>query len=196
VYRETHRRVQFLTAAASMNRKFVGFFARLMNSSEHHGIYAAFFRLTSTVVPVSRAADNAKPGTGQIRLSLTDPCLVLGEGTRFTAEFKPRMQIMLPKTLNSVVAEVAEIINDTEMRIKKEFGGESGKGTARIREKLTESQGKGLDFKTLPFVDQQDMYRHVYQCLKDAGCIGIFPEGTLTHIHDFNAESISMFFRR
>lgn len=36
VYRETHRHVQFLTAAKSMERKAVGFFARLMDSSTYH----------------------------------------------------------------------------------------------------------------------------------------------------------------
>jgi glycerol-3-phosphate O-acyltransferase/dihydroxyacetone phosphate acyltransferase len=33
VYRETHRQVQFLAAAKSMERKVVGFFIRLMDSS-------------------------------------------------------------------------------------------------------------------------------------------------------------------
>jgi glycerol-3-phosphate O-acyltransferase / dihydroxyacetone phosphate acyltransferase len=117
-----------------------------------------------------------------VSLSADDPCLVLGHGTKFTSEFSVKMQIMLPKNLNSSVAEVAEIISDTELKIKRDFGGESGKTTARIREKLAELQteGKnGLEFKTLPFVDQQKMYREVYQCLKDGGAIGIFPEGLL-----------------
>ena len=33
VYKESNRHVQFLTAAKSMNRKFVGFFSRQMESS-------------------------------------------------------------------------------------------------------------------------------------------------------------------
>ncbi|KAF8959055.1 glycerol-3-phosphate O-acyltransferase [Flammula alnicola] len=163
VYRETHRHVQFLTAAASMQRKWVGFFARLMDS-----------------IPVSRAADMAKPGAGRIWLSPDDPCLVLGEGTKFLEEFSPRMQILLPKSVNSAVAEVVEVISDTELRVKKEFGGESGKGTARIRDKYQELKAegiKGFEYKKLPFVDQQDMYRHVYQCLTKGGSIGIMPEG-------------------
>jgi glycerol-3-phosphate O-acyltransferase/dihydroxyacetone phosphate acyltransferase len=130
-------------------------------------------------VPVARAADDAKPGSGRVWLS-DDPLLLQGEGTDFTAEFKPRMQIMLSKAVNSAVAEVAEVISKTELRIKREFGGESGKGSSRIREKVAElrQQGiNGLEFKTLPYVDQQDMYRYVYQCLKRGGCIGIFPEG-------------------
>ncbi|KAI5124541.1 hypothetical protein M0805_003063 [Coniferiporia weirii] len=163
VYRETHRRVEPLIAAASMKRKVIGFFASLMSS-----------------IPVSRAADNAKPGFGLISLDDDDPCLVIGHGTKFTTELKPRWQIMLPKSMNSLIAEVTEIISDTELRIKKEFGGESGKGTARIREKILEIEKDGcagLEFKRMPFVDQQEMYRFVYQRLKDGGCIGIFPEG-------------------
>ena len=119
-------------------------------------------------------------GTGCIWLSPADPCLVLGEDTCFITQFAPRMQIMLPKCLNSLVAEVSEVISDTQLKIKREFGGESGKGTTRIREKVSElrQEGlKGLEFKRLPFVDQQEMYRYVYQCLKKGGSIGIFPEG-------------------
>jgi glycerol-3-phosphate O-acyltransferase / dihydroxyacetone phosphate acyltransferase len=90
------------------------------------------------------------------------------------------MQIMLSKAVNSPVAEVAEVISNTELRIKREFGGDSGKVTARIREKIAELQEQGetgVEYKVLPYVDQQEMYRYVYQCLKEEGCIGIFPEG-------------------
>ncbi|KZT68983.1 hypothetical protein DAEQUDRAFT_670412 [Daedalea quercina L-15889] len=162
VHRETRRKVQFLIAAKSMKRKAIGFFASMMSS-----------------IPVVRAADDAKPGKGQVIIS-DDPCLVIGFGTRFTEEFTPKMQIMLPKSVNFAVAEVSEVISDTELRIKKEFGGESGKGTGRIREKMKELQAEGkegFDFKKLPHIDQKDMYHHVYQCLTEGGCIGIFPEG-------------------
>lgn len=87
---------------------------------------------------------------------------------------------MLPKSLNSAIAEVSEVISDTELKIKREFGGESGKGTLRFREKVAELRAEGfngVDFKKLPFVDQQEMYRYVYQSLKQGGSIGIFPEG-------------------
>jgi glycerol-3-phosphate O-acyltransferase / dihydroxyacetone phosphate acyltransferase len=133
-----------------------------------------------SLVPVARAADDAKPGKGRVWLSEDDPCVVLGEGTSFTTEFSPKMQIMLPKSVGSAVAEVIEIVSDTELKIKREFGGESGKGTTKIKEKLAELKAKGvngLEYKTLPFVDQQEMYRHVYSCLRDGGAIGIFPEG-------------------
>ncbi|KAJ7444605.1 hypothetical protein B0H11DRAFT_2290705 [Mycena galericulata] len=158
VYKESGRRVQFLVAAASMQRAVIGFFARLIES-----------------IPVARAADSVKPGIGRIRISSDDPCLVLGEGTRFTSDFTPRMQIMLPKSLDSAAAEVLEVISDTELKIKKEFGTTEGeKSTDKLRE-ATETQG--VEFRKLPFVDQQDMYRHVYDCLNRGGSIGIFPEG-------------------
>lgn len=78
-----------------------------------------------------------------------------------------------------MVAEVVEIISDTELRIKKEFGGDR-KGTQRVRDQVAEAQAtgeEGLVYKRLPFIDQQEMYRFVYQRLKDGGAIGIFPEG-------------------
>ena len=127
-----------------------------------------------------RAADDAKPGIGQVTISDEDPCLVIGHGTVFLKEFSPKMQIMLPKSVGSAVAEIVEVVSDTQLRVKKEFGGESGKGTARIREKQKEMEADGqtgLDFKKLPHVDQAEMYHHVYECLKNGGCIGIFPEG-------------------
>lgn len=163
VYRETRRKVRFLTAAKSMDRKAIGFFARMMDS-----------------IPVARAADSATAGAGVVWLSPDDPCLILGHETRFTAEFSPKMQIMLGKSLGSLIAEVSEVLSDTELKIKREFGGDSGKGTTRIRERTSELQQdgmKGVEFKKLPFVDQQEMYRNVYQCLNEGGNIGIFPEG-------------------
>lgn len=128
--------------------------------------------------------DEAKPGIGTVCLDDADPCLIVGDDTRFTEQFAPRAQIMLPKSLGSVVAEVVEVISDTRMRIKREFGGDSGKVTPRVREKVDEARqaGKqGIEFKCLPFINQQDMYRNVYQCLKEGGCIGIFPEGSYTY---------------
>lgn len=163
VYRETRQRVSFLIAAKSMKRKAIGFFAKVISC-----------------IPVVRAADYATPGTGRIRLSPDDPCTVLGEGTKFLLELTPRMQIMLPKCVGSPVAEVTQVISDTELKVKRVFGGETGKATNRIREKTDElrTQGVGgMDFKRLPFVDQQEAFRLVYQRLTEGKYIGIFPEG-------------------
>jgi glycerol-3-phosphate O-acyltransferase / dihydroxyacetone phosphate acyltransferase len=91
------------------------------------------------------------------------------------------MQIILPRSVGSPVAEVTQVISDTELKIKREFGGENGKGTSRIREKVEKLKTQGMDgleFKCLPFVDQQETFRHVYQRLTEGACIGVFPEGT------------------
>jgi glycerol-3-phosphate O-acyltransferase/dihydroxyacetone phosphate acyltransferase len=113
-------------------------------------------------------------------LSLDDPCLVLGEGTKFLEQLKPKMQIMLSKVVNCSVAEVTLVISDTQLRIKTEFHNDTEKCTKLIREKTEEAKSQGIDgltFKALPHVDQNEMYRHVYQRLHEGGCIAIYPEG-------------------
>ncbi|KAH9981362.1 glycerol-3-phosphate O-acyltransferase [Lactifluus volemus] len=163
VYRESGRRPAFLVAEKSMHRRVIGSLAKSLSS-----------------IPVARAADSAKAGTGKVYLSPDDPCLVLGQGTKFLEEFKPKMQIMLSKVVNSSTAEVTEIISDTQLRIKSEFRNETEETTTFIREKVEEakSQGiNGLSFKSLPYIDQNEMYRHVYQQLQEGGCIAIYPEG-------------------
>ena len=134
----------------------------------------------SPSVPVARAADDAKAGTGKVHLSLDDPCLVLGEGTKFLKELKPKMQIMLLKIVNSSVAEVTQVISDTQVRIKTEFHSDTEKCTKLVREKAEEAKSQGIDgltFKVLPYIDQNEMYQHVYQRLHEGGSIAIYPEG-------------------
>lgn len=139
------------------------------------------FPQTELQVPVVRAADDAKAGTGELTISEEESTLIIGHGTKFTSEFTPRMQIMLPKSMGSVVAEVTEVMSDTHLRIKKEFS-----GTAKLREKIKDVQAagqQGFSFKRLPFVNQNEMYQYVYQSLTEGGAICIFPEGTRTYLH-------------
>lgn len=161
--RQARRRVAFLIAAKSMRQKYIGFFAGLMES-----------------IPTERAQDLAANGTGSVLLSPSNPLVVTGTGTKFTTELGPRKKIMLPKSTGSVTAEVAEVISDYEVKLKREFSGDHGKATPKVRQEIEAAinGGKsGLSFKILPHVDQEQMYRHVYQRLKQGGCIGIFPEG-------------------
>ena len=140
-------------------------------------------KLTSLTltVPVVRAADDAKPGKGLIYIKEDSPTVLRGVGTSFTTELAPRKQVMLSKSLDFASAEIVEIISDTEARLKKEFGGESGKGTGKFLDAIAQRGTKGLEYKILPFVDQAEMYSAVYEQLKEGGCIGIFPEGEMHH---------------
>lgn len=92
------------------------------------------------------------------------------------------MQILLSKAVNSSVAEVVEVISNTRLRIKNEFHNETEKSTKLVREKAEEAKSQGIDgltFKTLPYVNQNEMYQDVYQRLRDGHCIAIYPEGVL-----------------
>ena len=124
-----------------------------------------------------RAADDAKPGTGLIYIKGDSPTVLHGVNTKFTTELAPHKQVMLGKSLNSATAEVLEVISDTEVWLKKEFGGESGKGTAKLLETIKVGDRQGVEYKILPYVDQAVMYGAVYEKLRQGGCIGIFPEG-------------------
>ncbi|WFD44187.1 hypothetical protein MPSI1_002853 [Malassezia psittaci] len=151
------RHVSFLIAQKSLDRPFVGTIARLFQS-----------------IPVSRAADYAKTGKGFLQRG-KDGLHIQGIDTQFTKQLMVRGQLVLEKETDYASAEVVEILNDTEVRIKKEFSGEE-------IDKAFEGQlhGKsepGARYKCFPYVDQKDMYASVYECLSDGKCLGIFPEG-------------------
>jgi len=146
---KTSRRVGFLIAQSSMERKWIGRFARALRT-----------------IPVIRAQDLAKNGEGTIYLPspLTDPLLVRGYNTKFTTTLKPRYRLSLP---NKCMAEVETIVSDTELILKYPF--ENGV------ELLTQEEGSKYRFS--PFVDQHVVYSKVFHRLNSNRCIGIFPEG-------------------
>ena len=111
---------------------------------------------------------------------------MIGYGTKFTTELAPKRQILLPKSLGAPLAEVIEVISDTEARIKKEFGGDSGTKTSKLRDRCAElGEGKGVEYKVLPHVDQADMYGAVYKRLINGESIAIFPEGMSSNYFRF-----------
>ncbi|WVR05947.1 hypothetical protein IAU60_002974 [Kwoniella sp. DSM 27419] len=164
VRKEAGRRVSILTAAKSMQRKFIGAVARVMDS-----------------IPVARAADYASAGKGRIVLSDSDPLVVTGINTIFTSQVKPRSQLVLPKSAGYASATVEEVISDTELRLKGEFVVPSKDGSANVKASTrvrSEGESKdGLEYKVLPHVEQEETYGAVFQRLKEGGSIGIFPEG-------------------
>jgi len=146
---KTNRRIGFLIAQSSMERKWIGRFARALRT-----------------IPVIRAQDLAKKGEGKIYLPspLTDPTLLRGYDTKFLSTLKPRYRISLP---NKCMAEVESVVSDTEVILKYPF--ENG------LEILTQEGGSA--YRYAPFVDQHIVYSKVFNRLNNNRCIGIFPEG-------------------
>lgn len=169
VRHDARRRIAFLIAEKSMRRKFVGFAAGLVSS-----------------VPVGRALDSKKPAEGKIWLPDVegDPCLVRGEGTKFTGQqFMKGGLLILPSHNNTAAnAEIKEIISDTEIRLNKPFKGDVAyrqlAGLSPEGDADTQEQGeKGTRFNVAPHVDQNAVYDAVFDRIGEGGCIGIFPEG-------------------
>jgi len=149
-----------------MTRTFIGKTAKIMDS-----------------IPVARAADYAKAGSGRIILSTEDPLLVTGLETAFSTQIKPRCQLVLPKSAGYASAQIDQIISDTELRLKAEFVIPSKDGSSNLKaSKRVQTEGdskEGLEYKILPHVDQEETYGSVFQRLNEGGCIGVFPEGIL-----------------
>lgn len=142
-------------------------------------------------IPVGRALDKVKKAEGKIFLpdQDNDPCLIRGVGTKFkNGSFQIGGLIVLPTVKGQTPSsEIAEIISDEELRLKKPFktpealqsltGSDSnnGKTSSGIGGDLSEV--RGTTFKVAPYVDQTKVYNEVFKELNAGGCIGIFPEG-------------------
>ncbi|KAF9323090.1 hypothetical protein BG006_001767 [Podila minutissima] len=150
--RECGRRVSFLAAKKSMDRKWIGMMARSMNA-----------------IPVERPQDLAKAGLGTIKLldRYGDPLRITGLGTKFTKELMVGDQISLPKDVGT--SAVVEIVSDTELIVKKEFK------ELKALELLTSADGS--KYKCMPHMDQTNVYKTVFDRLNAGHCVGIFPEG-------------------
>ncbi|RPB24062.1 hypothetical protein L211DRAFT_204556 [Terfezia boudieri ATCC MYA-4762] len=162
---EAKRRICFLVAEKSMRRKFIGWFSRSVGA-----------------LPVARALDMTKPGTGRIYISdittREGRLHVYGAGTKFTQETSQSELIVLPtikgqEKAGTASAEVAEVISDEELILKKEFKG----GPWESQLTYDGDDGRGSKYKAAPKVDQTQVYDAVFQRLNEGGCIGIFPEG-------------------
>lgn len=150
VKREANRRISFLIAAKSYQLKAVGTMAKCQLS-----------------IPVIRPQDCLTKGSGKIFIDFeSNPLKIIGKNTKFTTECMVKGLIALPQSLGA--SEVAEIISDTELLIRKEF---------KNLEKIKELLSQGTSFKRADKVDQKQVYQMVFDHLADEGCIGIFPEG-------------------
>ncbi|PJF18725.1 Glycerol-3-phosphate o-acyltransferase [Paramicrosporidium saccamoebae] len=144
------RPVRFLMAASSMSKGVPGFFGRLLRC-----------------IPVERATDSAKHGSGKITQDHTDKLKILGIGTKFTKELKPESTaIVIMLGLETISSTVEKIESDTVVYLKKPL--EHGKSSF-----LSEP----TEYSVLPVLDQSEVYSAVFDVLERGECLGIFPEG-------------------
>ena len=154
-----NRRISFLIADKSMREPYIGPMAAAMGA-----------------LPVVRAMDQVKQGTGQIYIpNPTDaPNVVRAVGVNFRSpEFMVGGSIILPKAGNESPEQqqIAEILGPHELRTKKPFE------SVKDGHPLSTNLQSGISFKLAPHIDQREMFAAVYRDLGHGGCIGIFPEG-------------------
>lgn len=130
----------------------------------------------------------AKTGVGKIYLDENDEnaTRILGVGTKFTTQCQVKSQIVLPKHVGYAQGEVTEIISDTELRLSREFittgkgGATDVKATQKVlseMEKIKREGEQGIVYKVLPHIDQNELYKYIYNCMDNNGTMGVFPEG-------------------
>ena len=159
------RRVSFLTAEKSMREPYIGAMAGAMGA-----------------LPVARGMDKAKAGIGTVYLpdAASDPTLLRGVDTDFTtADFMVGGSVTLPK-LGKEPPEnqtIAEIISETELRIKNPFQTDGALQQLSAASKNDVLPQRGSRYKVSPHIDQSEMFDVVFEQLLSGGCVGIFPEG-------------------
>ncbi|CDR38833.1 CYFA0S02e06634g1_1 [Cyberlindnera fabianii] len=147
VLHEAKRRVSFLIADKSMKVAGVRELATM-----------------ALAIPVKRAQDNLATASGEIIIDPEDPFKIIGFGTKFTTEATVKGLIGLPRSKGNT--EIAEIISDTELIIKREFK----KSAMDVLKNKT-------SYKLAPKINQREVYEKVFAHLAHGQCIGIFPEG-------------------
>lgn len=154
----SRRRIAFLVAAKSYRRKFIGAGAKLTGA-----------------IPVERAQDLLKPGTGTITIKdLKDGTVVEGEGTKFTKECMKKGLIGLPESLGNAVIESVD--SDTKLTLRKVFQvnlSDPSEADKKRIDRLT----NGTLFKVAPHVDNNSVFQHVFDHLNKGNVLGMFPEG-------------------
>ncbi|CAB4255091.1 similar to Saccharomyces cerevisiae YBL011W SCT1 Glycerol 3-phosphate/dihydroxyacetone phosphate dual substrate-specific sn-1 acyltransferase of the glycerolipid biosynthesis pathway [Maudiozyma barnettii] len=146
-----NKRVLFLIAESSLHMKGIGFLARAVMA-----------------IGVVRPQDNLQPATGKIKVDPHDYKKVIGKGTKFLTECRPKGLIGLSKGFGN--AEVVSVESDTVLYIRKEFKMNKPDNKKVLLE-------RGTSFKYADKVDQSLVYHKVFEHLANDSCIGIFPEG-------------------
>ena len=147
-------KVSFLMAEASWKRRIIGDIAWALG-----------------VVPVKRAQDDAKRGTGTITVKKnTDDghYTLKGNGTKFMKELGPKDKIRPPGT--AVALKVIEVKDDETAILD---------GTD-IPSSFEAPDTNEVNFDVLKHVDTKKVFEKVLERLAAGGAVGIFPEGGST----------------
>jgi glycerol-3-phosphate O-acyltransferase/dihydroxyacetone phosphate acyltransferase len=124
------------------------------------------FCLLARAIPVRRAQDYRKPGSGLVyQPDSANPTLIRGTDTKFTSQLEVRGGIVLPDTS---VLEVSKIVSDTECELKS---APSPTSAALL------NPSKPTKYKYQPYENQETVYSTVHAVLQARGAIGIFAEG-------------------
>jgi glycerol-3-phosphate O-acyltransferase / dihydroxyacetone phosphate acyltransferase len=188
---EAKRRVSFLIAAKSMQRRFIGIGAQIVGA-----------------VPVARAMDSVKPMKGKIYMpDVSDETLIRGHGTDFESkEYEHVGRIVLPKVKGvAAYSDIASINGPEELRLKRPFRESFAVDMLTGRGKVIPDGMKaadlpadfeGVSFSITPKIDQSKVYDAVFNKLSSGGCVGIFPEGgshDRTELLPLQGESLSVY---
>lgn len=157
------RRFSPLMAQSSFKLKIVGTAARALNASKSCCCSYVKNITNCDIVPVIRPQDLATKGSGKLVVNKDSNFILNGIETQFTQETGPRDLIVLHKTLKF---EVAEVISDTELKLKTELNLEA-----------LEFISNDAAYKIIPHIDQSVLYEKVHERLDKGESIVIFPEG-------------------
>ncbi|KAG7891895.1 hypothetical protein KL936_001838 [Ogataea polymorpha] len=150
IHKINGRRTLFIEAAASVRRPVIGQLSKW-----------------SGAIPVERAQDLLTNKQGKIRYAdySNDELTIVGEGTKFTQDCEVKGLIGLPESAGN--QKIAEIISDTKLRLAKPM----------TKAKGIEMLIRGTAYKSAPKVDNHDVFKIVFQRLKEGELIGIASEG-------------------
>lgn len=161
------RPVNFLIAEKSTRHKLLKYFLRFMN-----------------VVPVTRAIDHKKLGTGKIQLVNTESLLLKGRGTRFqdqiglTDSIRVTVKVEQEPLPLVLMFKVDEVIDQETLRVKMSAEDLLSLRNKSALVKLNENEIElNVGFYILPKINQKKVFQGTLDALNGNKVIGIFPEG-------------------
>lgn len=153
VFTTSGHKVSYLIAETSWKRRIVGDLAWAMDA-----------------VPVRRAQDSSKPGTGRVQLKQVgkdrETLQVTGTDTMFSTQLTPGDKIRMNGTPTGL--KVLSIESDTLMMVE---------GSDIPSDKAVPAIDQTTEYDILKRVDTKVVFEKVLDKLASGGAIGIFPEG-------------------